>query len=84
MWKKFLAWRRAKVRVIGKDTYIRFTPNFGFSFPLLKRGGKRRRVRYARHHGLQITMWYGARWVVTNQLIGKSTVKKESFDLQRK
>ena len=88
MLTRFLAWRRAKVRCWGRDTYIRFTPSLGFGiawFPTRATATKprrRRRIRAAKHHGLQITEWRGARWVVVRQVLGRSTVNKESFDLE--
>jgi hypothetical protein len=84
MLNRFRQWRAAKVRAIGRDTYIRFTPSFGFSFPW----GKRRRIRYAAHHGLQLVEWREGvdaegfptgRWVVARQLLGRSTVKGERY-----
>jgi hypothetical protein len=78
----FKAWRLAKVRLIGKDTYIRFTPNFGFSVPWFKnrKNGRRRRIRWARHHGLQLMEWNNVgRWIVAKQILGHSTVRGESF-----
>ena len=86
MWKRFLAWRKAKVRCWGRDTYIRFTPNVGFSFPWFKnkKRGRRQRIRAAWHHGVQITEWRGARWVVVKQVLGRSKVNREAFDLERK
>lgn len=84
MLNAYRQWRDAKVRAIGRDTYIRFTPSFGFSFPR----GKGQRVRYARHHGLQIVEWREGRdangdpigrWVVARQLLGRSTVKGEAY-----
>ena len=84
MIERFKKWRAAKVRAIGRDTYIRFTPSFGFSFPW----GKGQRVRYAAHHGLQLVQWRRGvdaegmpvgRWVVARQVLGRSTVKGERY-----
>jgi hypothetical protein len=73
-------WRAEKVRLIERnDTYIRFTPNFGFSFPWFRNGQFRRRVRFALHHGLQIVEWRHSRWFVSKQVLGKSKVKYELF-----
>lgn len=72
-------WWRARVRCIGRDTYIRFTPSFGFGVPWFPWKGLRRRLRYARHHGLQLVVWNNVgRWVVSKQVFGQSTVKGES------
>jgi len=71
--KGFQSWRLARVRAIGRgDTYIRFSPNFGFSLPWFGR-----RLRWAWHHGLQLVAWRADRWVVTRQLLGTSKVKGE-------
>ena len=78
-------WNREGVRGIGPAMknrdgwYIRFTPNFGFSFMLRPVGLDARKLRFARHHGLQIATWrHGTeRWVVERQLLGRSTVKGE-------
>ena len=81
-YNKFQLWRMAKVRMIGKgDSYIRFTPNWGFAFrwPKNRKTGRRRRVRVAWHHGVQLVEWHGARWVVHHQVLGHSRVKGESF-----
>ena len=90
MLTRFHAWRKAKVRCWGRDTYIRFTPDIGFAiawFPMRATATKpkrRRRIRAAKHHGLQMTEWRGARWVVIRQIAGRSTVKKEAFDLEQR
>jgi len=83
MLTRFHEWRVAKVRCWGRDTYIRFTPDIGFAIAWFPRAGKRRRIRAAKHHGLQMTEWRGARWVVVRQVLGRSTVNGESFDLSR-
>ena len=77
-----ITWRQERVRLVGTqkgrgDFYLRFTPNFGFSIPWFKNGNRRRRIRYARHHGLQMVEWRRPRWYVTKQILGKSTVKGE-------
>lgn len=73
---RFRQWRLARVRAISwGNSYIRFTPNFGFGVPWF--GG--RRLRYARHHGLQIVCWRGERWAVQRQVLGHSTVKGEKY-----
>ena len=80
-------WRKAKVRVIAwRDWYIRWTPNFGIGtpWPKSKNPSRMRRLRLAWHHGVQIITWRGARWVVTQQLLGTSKVNKESFDLKQR
>jgi hypothetical protein len=84
--RTFLAWRHAKVRLLEfRNGYIRFTPMLGIGMPWFRDSTKRpRRLRVAKHHGFQIVTWYGARWVVTKQLLGKSTVNKEAFDIKRR
>jgi len=84
---KFQQWRMARARFLFQlggapyyPWYIRITPSFGFGVPWFRRGdGKKQRIRAAKHHGLQITTWYGARWVVTRQVFGRSTVIGESM-----
>lgn len=75
MFKRFKQWKLARVRALSLSSffYIRFTPNFGFGFPL----GRSRRLRFAAHHGLQLVVWRGERWVVGRQLFGRSTVRGE-------
>lgn len=58
---------------LGDRTYIRFAPNFGFGIPWF--GGKR--IRFARHHGLQLVKWIGHRWYVEKQILGRSSVRGE-------
>jgi hypothetical protein len=88
-WGRFKRWRKARVRYIsfGKsgDNYFRYAPNWGFAFPWFKskHNQRRRRIRAAYHHGVQIVEWRGARWVVVVQVFGKSRVNRESFDLTR-
>ena len=85
-------WRRGRVRILQWGgpptyaTYIRFTPSLGLGVHWFKGKSppRARRLRVARHHGIQMVEWYGARWVVTKQLFGASRVVKESFDLKRK
>lgn len=87
---RFNLWRKERVRAIGPGRevpnawYVRFTPNFGCAF----RWFGRARIRYARHHGLQIVRWYGGtddngvpwgRWKVARQLLGKSRVRGEHY-----
>lgn len=89
--KRVGGWWRARVRAIGPGRhkpdrwYVRFTPSFGFSLPWLGTG---RRLRFARHHGLQVVVWKSGkdqagvpwgRWYVVKQLLGRSTVKGERF-----
>ena len=86
MLQRFKAWRKARVRLWGHgDTYIRFAPDFGFAVRWFnnRSNGRRQRIRVARHHGVQMVEWRGARWVVTKQIMGKSTVNKECFDLKK-
>lgn len=74
-------WRKARVRVIGTDSfYLRYTPDIGASIPWFKnkKTGYRRRIRIAAHHGVQMVEWRGARWVVSKQLLGSSSVKGEA------
>ena len=85
-------WRRGKIRIIQWGgpptwpTYIKLTPNFGIGIAWFKRKSppRVRRLRMAYHHGVQMVEWYGARWVVTKQILGKSRVNHESFDLEGK
>lgn len=83
-WIQSEGWRLTKVRAFGQDNYIRLTPNFGFSIPWF-RGT---RIRFARHHGLQLVKWVGGqnsagepigRWYVKKQVLGKSTVRGERY-----
>jgi hypothetical protein len=78
-----ITWRQQRIRMLKLDkrgdNYIRFTPNFGFSIPFLPKGGHRRRLRFARHHGLQIVEWRRPRWFVAKQILGTSKVKGELF-----
>lgn len=81
MFSRINFWRKDKVRVFeskSRDNYFRYTPTIGFAF-VIRNGstGKRRRIRFAPHHGVQIVEWRGARWVVTKQLLGSSRVKGE-------
>ena len=82
------AWRRAKPRQLKwggaphYPWYIRICGNFGAGCPLPESKGRPRRLRLAKHHGLQIVTWQGARWVVTRQLAGHSTVNKEAIFLE--
>lgn len=73
----FSEWRRERVRCWEPTErfYIRITPNFGFSIPWF--GGKR--IRYARHHGLQLVKWVGHRYYVEKQLLGRSRVRGEEY-----
>lgn len=68
-----IRWWSSRVRVIGRDTYIRFAPNLGFAFSI----GKGQRIRWARHHGLQLVTWRSNAWIVSRQLAGRSRVKGE-------
>lgn len=84
--QSFKAWRLTRVRFLFQwggapdyPFYIRLTPNFGIGMRWFRSDGKKRRLRIAKHHGVQITSWYGARWVVTKQLFGRSTVIGESM-----
>jgi hypothetical protein len=78
-----VTWRQERLRGLqtkSGDHYIRFTPNFGFSIPWSKSPrGYRRRIRYARHHGLQMVEWRTCRWFVSKQILGKSTVNGELY-----
>lgn len=85
----FRRWRQeGGVRGIGpgikgtaNEWYIKWAPNFGASLPWF--GG--RRIRIAKHHGVQIVRWLqSGRWVVARQLLGRSTVKGEIFDAGRR
>lgn len=83
MLQAFKRWKLARVRAIEsrrRNFYVRFTPNVGFCVPWFSYEGKPRRVRWSFHHGLQIVLWRGARWTVQKQILGKSKVKKESFE----
>jgi hypothetical protein len=87
--KSFRAWRKERVRLIefGRAPdfpwYFRWTPSLGLGIPWPDtKDGRPRRLRAATHHGVQITTWQGARWVVTRQLLGHSTVKKEATFLE--
>ncbi len=53
--------------------YFRWAPNFGFACRWF--GG--RRVRWAKHHGLQTVKWVNTRWYVDRQIAGRSRVKGE-------
>lgn len=83
-------WWKARVRTFGPGAkspdgwYVRLTPNLGFSLPWF--GG--RRLRWAPHHGLQLVEWSAGvtargeptgRWIVTRQVLGRSTVKGERY-----
>ncbi len=85
---RFRSWRKERVRLIewgrapGRAWYIRWSPSWGLGFPWFRvRKPRPGRIRVAKHHGVQLTEWRGARWVVIRQLLGNSTVKKECFDL---
>lgn len=75
------AWWLSCVRGFGPGRrqpdgwYVRITPNVGFAIPWFGR----RRLRFARHHGLQLVEWRGERWMVTKQLLGHSSVRGERF-----
>ena len=72
------AWRKSKARIwqISYSNYIRFTPDFGFSFALSRSDiGLARRIRCGWVHGVQIVMWQTNRWIVVRQLLGKNRVK---------
>jgi len=76
--------------------YVRYAPSWGFGIPWPSRWAEAkevvywgqssvpRRLRAAKHHGVQIVEWRGARWVVTRQLLGKSRVTKEAIFLSNK
>lgn len=74
-------WKKERIRMFERgDFYIRFTPNFGFSIPWFKGpNGRRRRLRFALHHGLQIVEWRAVRWMVAKQVLGKSKVIGEQY-----
>lgn len=77
MIQRFQAWQRRGFRAWewSDRLYVRIAPNFGFSVPWF--GG--RRIRYARHHGLQLVKWVGRRWYVQKQVLGKSRVNGERY-----
>lgn len=80
----FRLWRMERVRLVEfANWYFRWTPSFGIGTPWFrsKRLHRPQRLRMAKHHGVQVTEWRGARWVVVKQLLGCSTVIGESFDL---
>lgn len=74
-------WWKARVRGFGPGRrsplgwYVRITPSLGFAIPWTKG----RRIRWARHHGLQLVELRGERWVVARQLFGRSSVKGEVY-----
>jgi len=71
--RRIQSWWFAKVRAIGRgDCYVRLTPNLGLSLPWFGR-----RLRWAPHHGLQLVVWRGNRWVVSRQVLGTSRVQGE-------
>jgi len=81
VWYKIRRWRTAKVRLIGHGSvYLRYTPDIGASIPWFKSRttGRARRLRIAVFHGVQMVEWRGARWVVTKQVLGSSSVKGEA------
>jgi len=79
------AWWISRIRMIERGRwYFRLTPSLGIGMPWLKDRGRPTRLRIAKHHGIQRVTWYGARWVVTKQLLGRSTVNGESKDLERR
>jgi hypothetical protein len=80
IWYKIRRWRKARVRLIGHGpTYLRYTPDIGASIPWFKSRttGRKRRIRIAVHHGVQMVEWRGARWVVAKQVLGSSSVTGE-------
>lgn len=86
--KKFRRWWR-KSRLIEwgpapfHPWYIRISPGRGLGTPWPDHAdGRSRRLRVAKIHGIQIVTWQGARWVVTRQLLGHSTVNKEAIFLE--
>lgn len=86
--KRFRTWRK-KSRLLEwgpapfRPWYIRVSPGKGLGTRWPDAAdGRPRRLRVAKHHGAQIVTWQGARWVVTKQLLGHSTVNKEAIFLE--
>lgn len=78
-------WWVSRIRMIEVGRwYFRLTPHLGVGTPWFKDRGRKTRLRASRYHGVQRVTWYGARWVVTKQLLGRSRVKGESMDLERR
>jgi len=81
MLTRFRLWRKSCVRGVGpgmrspRGWYIKWTPQWGACINWF--GGSR--LRIALHHGVQLVVWRGERWVVDKQILGRSRVISERY-----